>query len=270
MHNPLLGGSGHPRRRGTRAMGSRFADFWRQLSWSKIVGETMIIVVGVFLGIQASNWNDERLEQQQNIQVLRGLKPELGSMIVNFQAVVDYYGTTRKYADTAFAGWRGDPGISDRDFVIAAYQASQNSFTSMNVGSWATIFGSDRLRNLDDEELRANLSILMTTDYDVVEKEIFTDYRQRVRKVIPEDIQDAIRAECGDYRPGNLGMFVLPEPCSLQMPQERFATAARALRQSPELVGELRWHFAAVATYVENIKSLQQTSRTALKLIEKI
>lgn len=251
-------------------MGQRFANFWDEWSWPKIIGETLIVVVGVFLGIQVSNWNDGRIERAETTHVLRDLGPELHNLIGNFKTLTDYYAVTRKYADTAFAGWRGDPGVSDRAFVIAAYQASQNTFTGINNGSWSQIFGSDRLRDLDDQKLRDELAILMTTDFTVLEKELFTDYRRHVRQVIPEHIQDAIRPQCGDQRVGNLGFVRLPPTCAIDLPDDRFAVAAKALRAEPGLVGEMRWHFAAVASYVDNLDNLATISRRVLQRIEKI
>lgn len=248
----------------------RISDLRASLDWQKMIGETIIVVVGVFLGIQASNWNDERLERAETSQVLRGLKPELTSMIENFRSLYAYYETTRAYGTTAFAGWRNDSTISDRDFVIAAYQASQNSWTGINGGSWSAIFGSDRLRNLEDQELREELAALMTTDFGVIEKEIFSEYRENVRKVIPEDIQDAIRDQCGDRRVGTLGFVTLPKNCALELSEERYAIAARELRGHPELVGQLRWHFAAVATYLSNIRNLERIATGVLKRIEQV
>ena len=241
----------------------------RAQNWTAIVIEIAIVITGVFIGNQVSNWNDERIRLIETGQVLRDLKPELGNLIANFRSLRSYYGVTRTYADTAFAGWNGEPGVSDRDFVIAAYQASQNTFTGVNNSSWSQIFGSDRLRDIKDRQLREQLSVLMTTDFAVLEKEVFTNYRESVRKVIPEDIQDAIRAQCGDQRVGSLGFVRLPPTCSLRLPDERFQAAARALRQRPDLAGELRWHFAAVASYVDNILNLEMISRRAHVLIDR-
>ena len=248
----------------------RISDFRASLDWPKMIGETIIIVVGVFLGIQASNWNEERLERAETKEVLRSLNSELSNMIENFQTLVDYYKVTRNYATTAFAGWNGDPAISDRDFVIAAYQASQNTFTGINSGSWSTVFGSDRLRNIEDEGIREDLAALMTQDYNSLEKELFTAYRQNVRKVIPEDIQDAIRSKCGDVITGTIGYISLPATCTLDLPEQRFVVAAAALRDHPELVGELRWHFAAVASYVYNLDNLRNISKRLLARIERV
>lgn len=248
----------------------RLTENLRAQNWTAIGIEFLIVVAGVFVGTQVSNWNDERIQKAQTGRVLRDLKPELRNLITNFETLRAYYGVTGTYADTAFSGWRGDPGVNDRQFVIAAYQASQNTFTGVNNNSWSQIFGSDRLRDIDDQQLRDQLSILMTTDFAIMEKEVFTNYRETVRKVIPEDIQEAIRAQCGDQRVGVLGYVRLPSSCTLNLPEERFRIAARALRDRPDLVGEMRWHFAAVASYVSNIENLETISRGVLSRIEKV
>jgi hypothetical protein len=242
----------------------------KQQKWTTITIELIIVIIGVFIGTQVSNWNEGRLERDETRQMLLNLGPELRNDIAGFDAVRAYYRVTRHYAVTAFAGWRGDPNISDRDFVIAAYQASQNTFTGINNSSWSQIFGSERLHTVDDQTLREELGALMTTDYNVIEKEIFSNYREHVRQVIPEDIQDAIRAGCSDQRFGLTGFTRLPPTCTLALPDERFRIAAKALRDHPELVGEMRWHFAAVATYVDNISNLEDISRRALKRIEQM
>lgn len=242
----------------------------RAQDWSAILVELLIVIVGVFIGTWVANLNQERIEGRETQQMLRNLKPELKSDIEDFGVLRGYYRVTRRYADIAFAGWAGDPKVSDRDFVIAAYQASQNTFTGINNSSWAQIFGSDRLRDIDDLGIREDLGALMTTDYNVLEKEIFSDYREHVRQVIPEDIQDAIRARCGDRRFGNFGFVRLPATCNLPLPDQRFHAVATALRAHPELVGEMRWHFAAVATYVGNIDNLDVISRRLLRRIGKI
>lgn len=248
----------------------RAAARLRAQDWLAITIELAIVILGVFVGTQVSNWNEARVERAETAQVLRGLRPELQNLIANVAALRSYYVVTRRYADTAFAGWGGDKSVSDREFVIAAYQASQNTFTGANSASWSEIFGGDRLRGLDDQHLRDELAVLMTTDFMVLEQELFTDYRQNVRKVIPEDIQDFIRAQCGDRRVGTLGYVELPATCTAEFPEERFRAAARALREQPQLVGEMRWHFAAVASYVGNLGNLESMSRRVIRRLEKI
>ncbi|TMJ15614.1 MAG: hypothetical protein E6G94_06400 [Alphaproteobacteria bacterium] len=238
----------------------------RAQDWMAIGIEIGIVIIGVFIGTQVSNLNNARIEQAKTQQMARDLQPELRNLARDLRIMIAYYATARRYGDTAFAGWRDDPRVSDRDFVIAAYQSSQNVLTGVNNASWSQIFGSDRLRDLQNQRLRESLSALMTTDLAGFERDLSTEYRRDVRMAIPEDIQDAIRAHCGDRRTG-LATIALPPTCTLDLPEARFTAAAQALRANPKLVGELRYHFAVVASYVETIRFLHDLTHSALQQI---
>ena len=139
----------------------RLTQNLRAQNWTAILIELVIVIVGVFIGTQVANWNEDRLEKRETQRMLARLTPELRNLLALYASSRTYYATTRAYAATALAGWRKDPKVSDRDFVIAAYQASQIYATSTNNATWATIFGADRLRSIDDPVIRDNLAFLM-------------------------------------------------------------------------------------------------------------
>ena len=242
----------------------------RAQDWMAIAIELAIVIVGVFIGIQVANWNQERLERRETQQMLTRLKPELRNLLAVYASARSYYGLTRKYASTAFAGWRGDPNVSDAKFVIAAYQASQIYATATNNATWATIFGADRLRTIDDPLIRDNLSFLMYADMTTIDNEAMeTPYRVNVRRVIPVEIQDAIRDKCGDRRPpDNPQLFYLPKRCDIQIPPVLASKAATELRAHPELEDDLRWHTAAAASFLNNTVAFETKTRTLARRIE--
>ena len=57
--------------------------------------------------------------------LLSQLDTDLGAFIVSIASIQKYYVVAGRFADRAMAGWRGDPSVSDNEFVIATYQASQ-------------------------------------------------------------------------------------------------------------------------------------------------
>jgi hypothetical protein len=236
--------------------------------WAAIGVELVIVIIGVFIGTQVSNWNNARLERAKTEQMARDLQPELRNVTDNFRMLTDYYAVTRRYGDTAFAGWRNARQVSDRDFVIAAYQASQILYTGVDNASWSQIFGMDRLRDLRNQRLRHDLSLLMTKDFTALETPLACDYRRDVRRIIPEDVQDAIRERCGDQR--RTDYIGLSPTCTLDLPEGRFTAAAQALRAEPQLVGELRYHFATTAGYVDEIRTIDTIAREALRQIDRV
>ena len=241
----------------------RIVQSLKTQNWTAIGLELLIVIIGVFIGTQVSNWNQDRNDRRETAQLLRELKPALSSFTDFFDAAKIYYATTRAYADRAFAGWRRHPAVSDEQFVIAAYQASQIYTLGLKGETWTSIFGGDRLREIENPGVRQGLTTLMTISYDQIDAGIIgTTYREDVRKIIPEDIQDAIRAKCGDQPiPERPPRVLLPATCDLASPDARFAAAAAALRARPELVGELRWHRAAVESFMGDYATIDQLVR---------
>lgn len=237
-----------------------------------IAVELAIVIVGVFVGTLVANWNEKRIERRETERLLTQLQPELHEFIEFFDSAREYYSITRSYADVAFAAWDGSKSVSDGQFVIAAYQASQVYGLPNNGENWALIFGAQRLRNIDDLKIRRSLSRVMTANYgDFDYRAVATPYREHVRQVIPTAVQEAIRRACGDRtHPGKLAFLSLPRTCNLSLPAEQAAATAARLRARPELADELRWHLAAVATFMAFMGQLEVHVRDLSKRIDGI
>lgn len=234
----------------------------RRQNWAAIAIELVIVVIGVFVGTQVSNWNQERVERAATKRMLVQFAPELQAQIGFFDTARTYYATSRRFADEALAAWGGDRRVSDEQFVIAAYQASQIYAAGVNAENWTLTFGGEQVRNIEDPRLRRNLELVLTQDYSLVQfAALATPYREQVRRVIPIHLQDLIRQKCGDRQIKNTVFAELPAECSLRLaPREAKSTAA-ALRANVELPRELNWHLAAVTQSLENALVLEQSMR---------
>lgn len=230
----------------------RFAANLRAQNWFAIGIEFAIVVAGVFVGTWVANWNQERAAQRDTQALLRQLGPEMAAQKRAINAARTYFTTTQAYAKTAFAGWRGNPEISDTDFVIAAYQASQVAGLDANGQSWTTIFGGEQLRRIDNPAVRAPLQRLMTFEYSILSyRMILTRYRDNVRLVIPDEVQQLIRKACDDRLDSSGLSLSLPATCPIAIPSA--AAVAAKLRAHPELIAELAQHEGAVATQLTNL-----------------
>ena len=224
----------------------------RDQNWTAIAIEFVLVVLGVFLGIVAANWNEERLEKRETQRLLEQVDEQLTGNLRFIDGLNTYYGTAGAYGDRAIAAWEGDPSVSDNEFVIAAYQASQITAYGNNANVFAAVFGAENLRDIEDPEIRQNLAVVMTYDYALVDlRAVSSRYREEVRKTIPHPIQQAIRERCGD-RQTEIGP-VLPTRCDLELPPVEAARTAADLRARPELLGELHWHRAAIANQIANV-----------------
>lgn len=253
-------GQYRPRLRGVSIIFKRVFAKLRAQDWTAITIELTIVIVGVFIGIVAANWNQQREEQRETRKMLVRLQPELHGLDSFSSSARVYYRITGRYAETAFRGWRGDPTVSDAEFVIAAYQASQIYSFNNNGLSWALAFGANDLRNIGDTEIREPLTRLITYDYTTLRFRQ-TGYRDEVRKHIPDEIQVAIRARCGERIGADDRSFTLPPTCSIEMSKENAAAAAAELRRHPKLVELLRQHQATTAAFLTNLALFDRQQR---------
>ena len=242
----------------------------RAQDWTAISIELAIVILGVFIGTWVANRNQEVVERRGAEQMVAEVRPGLALFEQALASAQDYLATATRYGDVAFAGWASDPKVSDEQFVIAAYQASQITQIAMNGASWMQIYGGTKLSQLSDPELRRDLAGVMALDFGQLSlSNIATPYRQDVREIIPQDIQDAIRSHCGDMTvKGTAIVTLLPPTCDVNFPAERWATAAHDLRAEPRLVKELRWHRAAVASFVFVVGIFRQRVERALDRID--
>lgn len=242
----------------------RFAANLRAQNWFAIAIELAIVVVGVFIGTWVANWNEERVERAETRRMIAQLEPSLDILEQYFESARRYYAATRRYAATAQAGWAGDPNVSDSDFIIAAYQASQIIGVGTNGSAWASVLGADRLREIDDPQLRNYLSTLISSDYSVIDVQaVDTPYRRNVRRLIPLDIQDRIRARCGDRAPeGDTAVFVtLPGQCDVVIAPGEAASVAAKLRANRQVLDDLNWHIAAQSAMFGNMTPFELATR---------
>jgi len=84
----------------------RIVDGLRQQQWTSVGIELLILVLGVFLGMQVSNWNAERIEQERATKVLDALRADMRDYI----EVTSIYGerTAKGLASFDAARARGD------------------------------------------------------------------------------------------------------------------------------------------------------------------
>lgn len=230
----------------------RLTENLRLQNWTTIAIELVIVIIGVFVGNSVNDWSQQRMADRETNELLVELRPEMTRQRQSMESITNYLQITSRYADVAFAGWRRDPAVSDAQFVIAAYQASQAYELSANGQTWAEIFGGDQLRRIKDSAISTPLQRLMTYDYSLLSYDrLNSKYRDQVRLVIPNDIQRLIRQRCGDRLILEGKGLALPATCQITIPGA--PEAAADLRAHRELVGELAQHESLIATQFTNV-----------------
>ncbi|WP_341197192.1 hypothetical protein [Hyphomonas chukchiensis] len=69
----------------------RLTDAFRKQDWFTVLIETLIVVFGVFLGIQLGNWNDDRVLTSSADQARQELIEDLRRDIATFNVRREFY-----------------------------------------------------------------------------------------------------------------------------------------------------------------------------------
>ena len=122
----------------------RLTTALRKQDWFTVVIETLIVVLGVFLGIQLGNWNgaraDRELGDQYTIRLVADLEQDLADNLV-LLAYYDQVLASVVEADRLLAS----PGANPKDLVAAAYRASEFSNNPTDRATWDQIVSSGHL-----------------------------------------------------------------------------------------------------------------------------
>ena len=245
----------------------RITQHVKDQNWFAVALDFIIVVAGVVIGIQVANWNDNRAARAETDRTLEILVPNIEDFERQAEPFKAYYSVTKAYGETALSGWANDEAVSDSAFLIAAYQASQIMGSTAEAGIYADLIGAENIRNIPDLELQRRLQIYFGAPSNLTRREdVDTPYRQNVRRVIPFEIQEKIRAECGDQRDDH--MYMLPIECEIDVSAELARAAAAELRTRTDLRDDLQWHMASTQAVLFDLENELERNEALIAAIK--
>ena len=224
----------------------RITGHLREQNWTAITIEFVLLVVGVSLGIQVANWNEERLQAREGAQYAARLKADLGAELENWQSLVDYPRVVRENAERATAILEGREQATDEALLIHAYRATQYMYYQRRRSTFDEMTSTGSLGLIADQALRDTAVLYFR--FDAIDK-AFDDgagsaFRRLFRASLPLSVQDALSEQCGDRIEYLVGFgqarLDLGYACETGLPAPDIAAAADVLRAHPELLPALR------------------------------
>jgi hypothetical protein len=91
----------------------RVTEYVKTQNWFAVGVELVILVLGVFIGIQVSNWNESRQEQQIAAGYLDRLRNDFRVESENYRRYINYYESVHAHAIDALEAF-SRPGASWR------------------------------------------------------------------------------------------------------------------------------------------------------------
>ncbi len=237
----------------------RLADRFRHHDWLAVTIELVVVILGVFIGLQAANWNEDRLTAKRGDEFTERLKADLRVEAWNHENMIGYHRQVRTNAVRAADALAGRTELSDEALLVAAYRATQYSDNTRQRSTYDELTSTGELSLIADRKLRELAMYLYTAPV----FQWFTDegrnsaYRQWFRRHVPHHVQAALAAGCGDHivETGDYSGIAtqLDYPCRVDLPTPDIASAAAILREDPEALATLRQRIADIGTSVANL-----------------
>lgn len=217
----------------------RMHDHAVRQDWFAVAIDFLIVLLGVFLGIQASNWNQGRLDRAEGREYRAMLVDDLQANQRNLALRKRYYAWVRAEALKTLAALDQPESAMNAQFLVDAYQATQILPWSLKRNTYDQIIAGGKIGELGDADLRDKVS-----NY-YVGSEVTGDnlasvmpYRDIIRRAMPYAAQNQIRTVCGEKISQNARgepVMVLPENCSIRLDPAVLQQAIHQVRETPEL-----------------------------------
>jgi phage baseplate assembly protein W len=241
--------------------------------WSAIAIELMIVVLGVFMGMQVSNWNQVRIADQQAAIFTTHLKADLREEDWRYQFLVAYNQEVLANANRAVDALDGTSTLPDESLLVSSYRATQYKQGLRRRSTYDELISTGTIGLIRDQRLRDTAMRLynVQTFENMVQEGMRSRFREAFRMSMPNDVQRALARQCGDryIRPGDYASIhgILDYPCSTGLSKQVITESATALRSNAELVPLLRLRIADIETRLVDLTGNNRNILENLRVI---
>jgi hypothetical protein len=169
----------------------RIIESLRSRKFSFLAVELFVVVVGVYIGIQVSNWNDARLDRVRSHEYLERIGADLDADIANYRDRLRFWEGVSAYGTIVldYSNSGSMEGLTKWDLLLAYFQASQLAEFYTTRSTYEELKSGGELGLIRDLELRDLLARYYTSADNPVLSER-PAYREHVRGLIPLHIQN--------------------------------------------------------------------------------
>ena len=251
----------------------RIRDHVSTHNWFAVGVDLAIVVAGVFLGIQASNWNAARMQREEvgayRTQIIDDLTANEEELVER----IHYYRKVRAHALEAMEALQ-NPARHGEALLIHFYQASQVSPIRMERSAYDEMIAGGMAKSFGDPAVRRQLSSYYAGTARLEAGSIYsTGYRERIRRVMAYAVQQRLRERCSDIiilSPEGLERVALPERCSLELEPTVISRAATDLVGTAELDQELTRHIGDLDVKIARFDQWLRVARNTRKSLEEL
>ncbi len=202
-------------------------------NWFAVGLDFVIVVFGVFIGIQVANWNETRQQQSLSSHYLQRITDDLDANQLDVKQRLAYYTQTRAHGLSALNALDSNNEALAKQFIIDIYQASQALPRDIDRSSYDEVNSIGAHVAIPDVEIRNRLAIYFrSVQASVNNLAEIMPYRDSIRAIMPYHAQKAVRDKCDDIVSVDSYFqhtIELPETCEINLTQEQIEEAIEVI-----------------------------------------
>ena len=229
---------------------------WRKLrfDWSHTLGEFLIVIAGVLIALAIDQWNDDRLERQQEVdaiaRILAELKGDLRSFDLVLKAIGEKEDSLLRVRDVLISDAQMDPSAFLSDIVVGANFGWNQGMARRS--TYDSLVGSGKLGIIVDPVIR----IKITTYYRYY-KDSYNRIDERETGYPALSYQLVPRSDC--LTPDDCSVSEEIEPGLSDVQLNEFVALVRASSIGDHVVAELN-----LARFIRRIVLINQARAKSL------
>ena len=217
----------------------RITEHVKAQNWFAVFLDFLIVVVGVFIGIQVANWNENRAMNARSTGYLQRIHDDLTIDIQNYDSDLIFRRTVAEESNLALsAGSSNSNSNADWRILRAFFNASQLSGQPHIDATYSELTSSGELALIENDELRVGLSRYYKVAGANPTLNDMPAYRETVRGMIPANIQRVFWRECYRAEGESFQEFIECEPT---VDSNLVSNAVERLTTSERLRDELNY-----------------------------
>ena len=237
----------------------RITSNFRRQDWAAVVVELVVVVVGVFIGVQASNWNEQRETDQKAAIFSERLSADLREEAWGYEMNIGYFDQVQTNARRAADALTGKTPLPSEALLIAAYRATQFNGNTRRRSTYDELIATGEIGLIHNAALR-DLAMRVYTDPvidQLTQDGQHSEYREEFRKAMPYDVQLALADKCGD-RVVPVGDYsgiagAIDYSCATGLSPAAIEAADAVLKKDPRIVPLLQLRIADIGTDLGNL-----------------
>jgi hypothetical protein len=241
-------------------------------NWTAIGIDFAIVVIGVFVGLQVTSWNEDRIAESRAEIYYQRLIDDLQSELKSRQSRIQYYEQTKAHAKAALRAMQMPEMSLGTSFLVDSYQASQRWVYAPHRTTYDELIAAGIADAIPDVEIREQLAnFYVGLEASNLTQQEHTPFRDELRRQMPDGVQSAIRELCNDQYTFVNGLLYLelPEKCDVSLDENLIADAVDALVAYDDMEKDLARHISILDSKLHSLRALDLPIQEMIEVLKR-